>query len=188
MVISFPAIIFLFGQSGVGKTTLLEHAITSSNLISPCMVSNRAPREDDNPDQILCVSEQEYKRMHTKGLLAYHATDGVNCYGILASSFLNAIGQQFLCYGSPYSIPHSILGIRTTCVLITGDASKGLQLRGGEQARLQERLKMNDRLKKLYYEQTSFISKMDIVLYNNFEGVQKLGANFFERLMQHLSK
>lgn len=156
--------LFIFGLSGVGKTTLVENVCRDKRFFLPKQVVTRAPRPDDNIKKYEYVSKKKFQDLSAQKKFFLECDDGVNCYGYKKSSLSRS--RVILLYGIPSELEMSRrIGL---CILIQGNASRGLAMRGDSQGLVESRKKINVYLQEHYYANPVFQKKMDLILTNEF--------------------
>lgn len=129
--------LFIFGLSGVGKTTLVENVCRDKRFFLPKQVVTRAPRPDENIKKYEYVSRKTFLDLSAKKQFFLECDDGVNCFGYKKSSLSSS--RVILLYG----IPSKLETIRRIgiCILVQGDASRGLTMCGDSQGLVESRKK-----------------------------------------------
>lgn len=78
-------IVVITGPSGVGKTTL-QNLLQTRLSINPLQcVTTRGRRKDDNPNEIICVSNEEFDISINKNIFFFYSGDSYR-YGYLIPS------------------------------------------------------------------------------------------------------
>ena len=163
---SSPISIFFFGLSGVGKTTLI-HKIAELDpkiFYIPKFTVTREPRKDDNPNEFEYISPEEFLQRKEKKEFYIWMGLGKNIFYGYRLENLNDPNRIPLLNGSPHGI-ELIKKLPGFCILIDGDASKGLYLRNDPE-NLKKREEIN-RLSLQFFD-LDFQTKMDLIFYNEF--------------------
>lgn len=172
MAVDAPALsLFVFGLSGVGKTTLIEQVCKDKCFYLPLMTVTRAPRGDDAPSKFEYVTQPVFSHYRLGGKFFIDDDDGRNFYGyrkeVLKKSKLT------LFYGLPAQVD-KIKAMGCLCILIQGEADIGLSKRHDPLPLRERRSAINKAMQATYYGNPDFVEKMDLVLTNHFCGVKKL--------------
>lgn len=168
---------YIFGLSGVGKTTLLEQLSSDKRFYLPRQLVTRAPRADDNSLKFEYVTREKFKQIKQNNQLLISYDDGVHCYGYKRNAFMPS--HFLLLYGLPAKL-NKTKKMGGITVLIEGDALAGLQMRGDPGDLIEKRRKGNEYLKGNYFDNPLFRQNMDLILTNEF-GLRGKFINLFKR-------
>lgn len=174
-----PPLFFIFGLSGVGKTTLVENICKNKCFYQARQVVTRAPRNGDDLKKFEYVSKELFLLLHMQKQFLIEYDDGINCYAYRKNSLSRL--HTTLLYGLPAKLD-AIKKIGGICILIQGDAKKGLRIRGDDQQLIEQREKCNKHLQAEYYAQPNIQNKMDMIITNKFEKIESM-INLFERFV-----
>ena len=178
-----PSPIFFFGLSGVGKTTLI-HQIANSDpklFYVPKFTVTRSARKDDEKDFFEYITPTEFKQKKDRGEFYVWMNYGDVFYGY-RFEHLKDSKRIPLMNGSP----HGLDAIRKTkglCILIEGDASRGLQLRNDPEM-LKTRTKVNQIAQQFFNQ--NFRKKMALIFWNQFKSPEKSAKELKEKIVQKL--
>lgn len=158
--------IFFTGESGVGKTTLMQSlANYSKQYYIPKLTLTRTSRKDDNPLFFDYVTKDEYLILRDNKQLIFDTFDNNTFYGYRMEN-INRKDKIPLLNTSAYGFEMA-RNMPSICILIEGDSSNGLFLRkDAEIAKI--RSKNNEIVSKKYFLNFDFRKKIDIIFFNTF--------------------
>ncbi len=161
----------IFGLSGVGKTTFVEDVCRDAHFFQPSQTVTRAPRSDDNRKKFCYVSQAVFNQLKWSNQFFIEDSQGVNYYGYQKSSFKPKRG--LVLYGLP-ALVEKTKALGGICILIVGDAQKGLDMRNDSLPLREQRSKGNLFLQARYYGNPYFLAKMDLILTNEIGQMEKI--------------
>lgn len=164
---------FFFGLSGIGKTTLIQHLLQKKKFATARFTVTRERRFDDDPALFEYVTFSMFQKYLGAGIFFIAHAEKNTGYGYRKTELLQK--KITLLYGLPAQLENiSRLG---KCILITGDAGYGLELRKEESIK-KKRIDANAEMQRRFYSKSHFLQKMDLVLKNNFCNLQAMACQF----------
>lgn len=171
-------IIFFIGESGIGKTTLMEALlkINPEKFYMPPLYTTRPIQERDDRQQVKNISVPEIRALNKNSQLLIFMSDGKTSYCYLKGDISDIGHRVILLNGSPYVL-NEMKG-KGIIALIEGDSAKGLKLRNGCEKETTKRKEMNRKLSDLFYNKTGFREQVDIIFQNNFAPIATWAFRF----------
>src|SRR5262245_17998475 len=118
----------IYGLSGVGKTTFVETVCNELSFFQPRQTVTREKRVDYTPQNFEYVTHKAFKCLEHAGKFFISDCQGSNYYGYRKKWLKDGKRRSLLLYGLPEKL-HRTIVLGGICILIVGDATKGLQLR-----------------------------------------------------------
>ncbi len=163
----------IFGLSGVGKTTFVEAICNEAGFFQPCQTVTRKARPDDKIGKYEYVTKEVFQILRLAGEFFISDCKSDSYYGYRKKWLKEAKSFSLILYGIPSKLQKTIL-LGGICILIIGDAAKGLQLRNDPENLRTRRTELNQVLQTQYYGNPVFLEKMDLILTNEFGHIDKL--------------
>lgn len=183
-----PKKIIFFGESYVGKTTLMQELCAlSDTFYIPILTVTRSPRLDDEVGLFEYVSKEEYQKSQEKNEFFIDMGDGKTGYGYKKKHITNH-GKHLLLYGSPFTIDLLKNIDSAFLVLIEADQECGFSKRQDPEELKTLRRELNYRLSKEFFCQEHFRKKIDLIFYNTFGDLSKSASFLFEILMENIKE
>lgn len=180
-------IIVITGPSGVGKTTLQNYLKQELNILPLLCTTTRNSRPDDNPNEIKCVSKEEFDNMISQNRFFFYSGDVFKYgYSILdnnsyANSFVTSyrdLPEIFL--KDEYNIFSIVLAFNN----IEKSIRERLELRNSSEADISMRIRfaLDDYEKNFEYARKT----SNLVIYTDKIGIEETYLLTKEKILENI--